>query len=314
MRLGLLFAKSQGQLRRFDQDGDCLEVEDKNNRIKLQGLVCVFLSAVFFSLAGILIKLISWSPMTINGIRSIFAALVMLVYIKKIGHRFVLNKTVFFGALCNTVMNGTFVIATKITSAANAIVLQFTMPIFIIVFTMIFFKKRPKTSETVTCLIVFSGIVCFFFDSLTRAGMLGNILAIVSGAAYAGVFMQKRIPGSDFESSAVIGQLLSVVISIPFWFQESTFTFTDAWAIVVLGVVQMGFAYILLAKGLEHVSPITASITSTIEPILNPAIVALFYGESMGMFSKLGAGIVICSVAVYNILNAKNKVGNVANV
>lgn len=277
------------------------------------GTVFVLLSAVTFSLAGILIKIIDWSPITINGVRSIFAAAVMLIYLKATRHRIRCNKTIMFAAVCNVVMNLTYVFATKITSAANAVVLQFTMPIFIIIFSVVFLKKKPQKAEIVTCITVFAGIVCFFFDGLTARGMLGNILAIISGATYAVVFMQKAVPNSDFESSALFGQLMSIVISIPFWFFESSFTFTDIWATALLGTVQMGISYVLLSVGLTSVSPITASLTSTIEPILNPVIVAIFYHEHIGTLSFIGAAAVIGSVAVYNVLKASDKEKSVQN-
>ncbi len=276
-------------------------------KAKSSGTICVFLSAVSFSLAGILIKLISWSPITINGIRSIFGALVMLVFMKATKHKFKVNKVVILAAVCNAIMNFTYVMATKMTSAANAIVLQFTMPIFIIIFTAVFLGKRPKKVEVITCVVVFLGIICFFLDGLTSGGFLGNILAIISGATYAIVFMQKSIKNSDFESSVVISQFMSVVISIPFWFSETQFGFTNWWAVILLGTVQMGLSYVLLSAGLEKVTPITASIISTIEPILNPILVAVFCHETIGIYSFIGATIVICSVGVYNILGAKEK-------
>lgn len=269
------------------------------------GTLFVLLSAITFSLAGILIKIINWSPVTINGVRSIFAAIVMLIFMKATHHKIKCNKVVLAAAVSNVVMNLTYVYATKITSAANAVVLQFTMPIFIIVFSVIFLKKKPQKAEIVTCITVFAGIVCFFFDGLTAKGMLGNILAVISGATYAVIFMQKAIPNSDFESSALLGQLMSAAISIPFWFFESSVTVTDIWAVALLGTVQMGLSYVLLSIGLSSVSPVTASLTSTVEPILNPVIVAIFYGERIGPLSLAGAAMVIGSVGVYNVLKAK---------
>ncbi len=155
----------------------------KNN--SKSGTFFVLLSAVTFSFAGILIKIIDWSPVTINGVRSIFAAAVMFIFMKAKGNKIKVNKTVIFAALCNVVMNLTYVCAIKITSAANAIVLQFTMPIFIIIFSAVFLKKKPQKAEVITCITVFAGIICFFFDGLTTKDMAGNILAIISGAAYA---------------------------------------------------------------------------------------------------------------------------------
>lgn len=276
----------------------------KNN--SKSGTFFVLLSAVTFSFAGILIKIIDWSPVTINGVRSIFAAAVMFIFMKAKGNKIKVNKTVIFAALCNVVMNLTYVCATKITSAANAIVLQFTMPIFIIIFSAVFLKKKPQKAEVITCITVFAGIICFFFDGLTTKGMAGNILAIISGVAYAVIFMQKEFPNSDFESSALLGQLMSVLIGIPFLFSESSFTVTDIWAVAVLGVVQMGLSYVFLSIGLRSVSPITASLISTIEPILNPVLVAVFYHETVGWMSLFGGAVVIGSVAVYNVLKANS--------
>lgn len=274
-------------------------------RRKNPGMLFVILSAVCFSLAGVLIKFIPWSSMTINGVRSIFASVVLLLYMKATHHKLVFNRAVLFGAVCNVLMNLTFVMATKLTTAANAIVLQFTMPIFLILFSYLFFRKTPTGAEIVTCVTVFAGIVCFFVDSLTAGGMLGNFLAMLSGAAYAVVFLLKKIPHADFESSAVVAQWISIVISVPFWFSETSFAWPNLAAVAVLGTVQLGLGYVFLSLGLNRVSPVAASLTSTIEPILNPLLVAVFYPEPMGMFSTVGAVIVLLSVGIYNIFNAK---------
>ena len=105
-----------------------------------------------------------------------------------------------------------------------------------------------------------AGIVCFFFDSLSAGGMLGNMLAIASGLAYAGVFLLKESPRCDFECAAILGFAACFVVGIPFYPQETVFTFDIALTIVALGVVQLGLAYLFLSKGLDAVSPVTASL------------------------------------------------------
>ena len=110
-----------------------MDMSDKKmNAESLRGTVRVLLSAVCFSTGGVLIKSIPWSSVTIQGARSIFSALVVGCYMLLRRQKFVWNKTVFFGAVCNTVMAFAFVAATKLTTAANAIVLQFTEPVFVI--------------------------------------------------------------------------------------------------------------------------------------------------------------------------------------
>lgn len=269
------------------------------------GMVYVLISAVLFSLGGVLIKKITWSPITINGIRNIFAFMVMALYIIKKRHKVVINKVVIWGAVCNILMNLTFVMATKLTSAANAIVLQFTEPIFLILFIWLIWKQKPDKKAILACIFVFGGILCFFFDKISYDGQLGNLLAIISGALYAFVFLIKKMKKSDFESSILISQLASFLIFIPWYFKESNYTAANVLLIMILGFVQMGLAYVFLAMGLDRVSPVTASLTSTIEPILNPILVAVIYGEMISGIAIAGAAIVIISSTLYNVVNAK---------
>jgi drug/metabolite transporter (DMT)-like permease len=275
--------------------------EDKKNKA---GLLFVLASAILFSLGGVLIKTITWSSITINGVRNLFAFIVMLLYIKKIHHKIVINHVVIGGAICNLLMNLTFVIATKLTSAANAIVLQFTAPIFLLLYIWIFFKKKPDQKAVIACALVFLGIMCFFFDKLSPGGQLGNLLALLSGALYAFIFMLKKIENTDFESSILLSQLASFLIFIPWYFKETDFAPVNFILVTILGVVQMGVAYVCLAKGLDRVKPVTAALTSTIEPILNPIWVAVFYGEMISPIAMAGAAIVIISSTIYNVISA----------
>lgn len=273
------------------------------NTDSLRGTVYVLLSAICFSTGGVLIKLIPWSSMTIQGIRSIFSILVVGGYMLLRRQRFVWNKTVFWGAICNTVMAFSFVAATKLTTAANAIVLQFTEPIFVILLMWFIYKKKPGKDALIACAVVFAGILCFFFESLGAGQMAGDLLAILSGFTYALVMMMKKFEGADFESSLIVSNIISAVVGIPVYFRDfSTASVADAWVfMLLLGVVQFGLSYIFLSKGLDYVSPVTASLTSTIEPILNPILVAVFYGEKIGAAAVVGAVLVVGAAAVYNV-------------
>lgn len=274
------------------------------DKSSIKGTIFILLSAMFFSLGGVLIKIIPWSSITIQAVRSVFSTAVIAIYMILTKHKFKFNISVIIGAVLNFVMAVTFVSATKLTTAANAIVLQFTEPIFVILLLWIIYKKRPSKEAVITCIIVFTGILCFFFESLSAGGMLGNVLAIISGAAYAGVFLIKGFKNGDFESSLVVSNILSIVAGIPSFAGESEFS-TEIWIfVIILGSVQCGLSYIFLSKGLDYVSPVTASLTSTIEPILNPILVAVFYGEMIGILSVVGAVMVIGSVLTYSLKQA----------
>ncbi len=276
------------------------------NKERLIGTFYIFMSAVLFSLAGVLIKMITWSSLSINGIRNLFAFLVLAIYLKKTHHKIVINKVVILGAICNLLMNLTFAMATKMTSAANAIVLQFTEPIFLILILWMVWKQKPDKKAIIACLFVFAGILCFFFDELSLNGQVGNVLAIVSGIFYAFVFLIKKMKNADFESSIVLSQIVSFFLFIPWYFKETDYSANNFIFVIILGIFQLGIAYVFLAKGLDLVSPISASLTSTIEPILNPIWVAIFYGELLHPIAIVGAAIVILSATAYNVVNAKN--------
>ncbi len=270
-------------------------------RQKRLALFYVLLSALLFSTGGLLIKLCTWSSITINGTRSLVAGVCLLLLLKHSGHAIVCNKKVLIGACIASVMNYSFVIATKLTSAGNAIVLQFTQPIFIILFLWLVFKRKPSRKAMMTCAVMFAGIICFFFDQITLNGTIGNLFAIFSGATYAMVFLFKSVDGVDFESSMLFSFFLSFLVCIPSFIMETNYSAENFLWVVLLGVFQMGLAFYLLGKGLAYVSPVTASLTSTIEPILNPVLVALFYGETLGVLAIVGAVIVLSASLVYNL-------------
>lgn len=276
---------------------------------KQKGTLCVFLAALLYSIGGLCIKLIPWNGMSINGGRTAIALVVIGGYLALTRHPLRFNRWILLGALSVFGCNALFSVANKLTTAANAIVLQFTVPIFVMLFSLLFFKRRPTGLDILACIVVFGGIVFFFVDSLSMGGGLGNALALLSGVAYAGVFMMNDMPNSDAISSVFWGDVFSAVAGLPFLLQETDFSFVPMTSLVILGVFQVAVAYILLTLGLKTTPPVTASLVSGIEPVLNPILVAVFYGETMGPMALIGAAIVIVGVVGYNVL--KGKVDNI---
>ena len=269
-----------------------------------KGIFYVLMAAVLFSIGGLCIKMVPWSPLAINGARILISSIMIGIYLKMTHHKIVINPAVLFGAVCMTGVTTLYTIANKLTTAANTIVLQFTAPVFVIFFMWIFFKERPKRVDIIATAAVFAGILCFFIDGLSSGNMLGNIVAVLSGVAYAGVFMMNSFEKSDSLSSIFLGQALSAVTCIWFVFGETDFGVTAVGGILALGIFQVGLAYILMSKGLDEVPAVTASLTTAIEPILNPILVAIFYHEMITPLSFVGAVIVIIAVVGYNVLKA----------
>ena len=269
-----------------------------------KGIFCVLMAAVLFSIGGLCIKLVPWSPLAINGTRNLISAILIGIYLKVTHHKIVINPAVLFGAVCMAATTTLFTIANKLTTAANTIVLQFTAPVFVILLMWIFFKERPKRVDIIASVIVFIGIICFFIDGLSTGNMLGNVIAVLSGIGYAGVFMMNSFEKSDSLSSIFLGQSLSAVTCVWFVFGETDFGAAAIGGIVALGVFQLALAYIFMAKGLDEVPAVTASLTTAIEPILNPLLVAVFYHETVTPLSFVGAVIVIAAIVGYNVWKA----------
>lgn len=281
--------------------------ESAQLRAQRRGTLYVFLAAVLYSIGGLCIKLIPWHGMSINSGRNIISVLVVGSYLLLTHHRPRWNKWIALGAasVCGT--NILFTLANKMTTAANAIVLQFTAPIFVIVLSLLFWRKRPQKLDVAVCAVTLLGVTCFFLESLEAGDMLGNILALCSGLSYAGVFLLNDMPNADPISSVFWGDVCSAVVGLPYLVKETEFTPTAITSLVILGAFQVGLAYILMCEGLKTTPAVTASLISGIEPVLNPTLVAIFYHEMIGPLSLVGAVIVVGAVITYNVIQSRQK-------
>lgn len=276
-------------------------------REKRLGALCVFAAAALYSLGGLCIKVIPWNGLSINSGRNIVAMMVIGLYLLIVRHPLKVNRWILLGGVCVCGTNVLFSVANKMTTAANVIVLQFTAPIFVILLAAIFWRKRPQGLDIAACVVVLLGVVCFFVDSLEAGDMAGNALALLSGLTYAGVFLLRELPDSDPISSVFWGDVFSAVIGFPLLLQETEFTPIALTSLVVLGAFQVGVAYILLTIGLRTTPPVAASLISGIEPVLNPILVALFYDETIGPLSLVGAVVVVGGILIYQIFKIRTK-------
>ena len=272
-----------------------------------KGALFVFLSAVFFSIGGLFMKLIPWNGLAINSARNVFSVLVLAAFFRIRRHKLVINRTVLIGALAIVGTNILYSLANKLTTAGNTIILQFTAPIWVMVFSSLLLKKKPGRLDLIAAAFVFAGVICFFIDSLSSGHLAGDLLALLSGIFYAGVFMMNAREDSDSLSSVLIGMVLNVLTGLPFLIREQPFSAgMDVWTpVLVLGIFQLGLAYVFLTEGLAITPPVTASLISGIEPVLNPLLVAVFYGEMLTPLSLVGAAIVFLSVIGYNLIRLK---------
>ena len=269
--------------------------------------LCVFIASVCFSTGGLFIKLIPWNALAINGARNLIGSAVIGVFLLMTRRRVVFNRRVLTGALSMIGVTTLFALANKLTTAANAIVLQFTAPVFVILFMAALYKQKPGKTDIVTCFAVLLGVVLFFVDGIRAGNLPGNIAAVLSGVCYAGVFMMNTGRNADAISSCFIGQLAAGILFTPLCLRETDFSAPVLAALAALGVVQVGGAYILFSIGIRRTPPVTASLISGMEPILNPLLVAAFYGEAVSALSVAGAVIVVVSILAYNVKLARTK-------
>ena len=234
-------------------------------------------------------------------------AAVIGLYLLITRRRVIFNRRVLIGALSMIGVTTLFAVANKLTTAANTIVLQFTAPVFVILFMALLYRQKPGRVDLITCFLVLLGVVLFFVDGIRAGNLTGNVAAVLSGICYASVFMMNTGKDADAISSCFLGQLTAGVIMTPLCFGETDFSLPTLAAILALGVVQVGGAYILFSIGIRRTPAVTASLITGMEPIMNPLLVAAFYGERVSPLAVAGAVIVVCSILAYNVWLARKK-------
>ena len=269
------------------------------NRAILEMLLC----AALWSIAGIFIKLVPWNSIVIAGVRSLIAGAVMLAYmrIRRIG--FTADRRSVSGAAALGCTLTCFVAANKLTTAANAIVLQFTAPMFIVVFSALFLGKRFSRADILAVAFTMLGISLFFFDQLTPGHILGNCVAIAAGMAFACYYMSLEGASESERMSAILmAHVLTFLVSLPFLATEPPELAVEPVAcIIILGVVQLGIPYVLLGRAAGSCPPLACSLLSAVEPLLNPVWVFIFDGEAPGAWALVGGVLVITTITVWCI-------------
>ena len=268
---------------------------------KSLGTAAVLAASLCFSTGGLLMKIIPWNPLAINGVRNVIAAVVIGLYILATHHKLKFNFTVLVGAVSMAGVTTLFSIANKLTTAGNTIILQYTAPIWIVILMFLIFGEKPDRTALISIFIVLAGILCFFFEALSTGKWLGDLCALLSGIFYAGVFMLNSFEKGDALSSVFFGQIACGAFLSPLVVHETDFSAPVLISVFLLGAVQVGIAYIFFTFGTKYTDPVTASIINALEPILNPILVAVFYGEMLGRISIVGAVIVLCGILYYNL-------------
>ena len=268
-------------------------------------------AALCWSLGGLLIKEVatSWPGFAVAGGRGLIAAGFLLATNR--GLRFHFSRAQLIGAVSYAAVTVTFCLANTLTTAANAILLQYTAPVWVALFGAWFLGERATRADWLTIAVVLGGMTLFFADSLELKHLAGNAIAVVSGVCFAGMAVAlRRQKDTSASESIILGNLLAFLVGLP-WIVRAPMLSATGWtALLVLGVVQLGVSYWLYARAIKHVTALEAVLIPVIEPILNPVWVLLALHEKPTPLAFAGGAIVLGAVTLRAVVAVRARRNN----
>ena len=264
---------------------------------KRLAVLMLYTAAIFWSTSGVLIKLVALHPMAIAGWRSLIAGgVILLLCRKEVRISWGINPVM--AAACMGLFCVCFVVATKLTTAANAIVLQYAASAYVAILAPKMLGEPTRRQDWYLLSVVVGGIGLFFVDTLSVRGTMGILVGMVGSAFWAGamIFLRKSRSGSTAWPLA-LGNFMAAGLCLPFMFRQTP-TSMDWLGIVGLGVISLGAGYAVFAYAIKRVRALEAVLIPSIEPLINPMWVFLATGEAPGMWSFLGGTLVLAAVTV----------------
>jgi len=266
-----------------------------------RALLFIATTAILWSTSGLFIKLIALNPMAIAGLRSAIAALFIVALMRNKLH-FSFSRTQLLGALAYALTMLLFVSATKMTTAANAILLQYTAPVSTALLGAWLLKEKVTKFDWSIITVVIGGMFLFFIDRISLIGFWGNIMAIGSGVtlSYFIICMRLQKDESPLET-AVLGNIFTALLCLPFYFQQAPSGIE--WVILLyMGIFQIGLSFLIFSHAIKYVPALESVLIQTFDPLLNPIWVWLIIGEAPGRWAIFGGIIVVGAVTVRSII------------
>lgn len=270
----------------------------RNNAITL-----LLITGVIWSTGGFIIKLIPWSPFAIAGLRSGIAFIILYFFAKPKSFSF--NYYTKLGAFFYVLMVVCFVFGNKMTSAGNVILIQYAAPIYVALFGFYFLKEKSSKVDWLALVVIFSGLCFFFLEEISADQLKGKLMAFLSGVGFAGltICMRKEKNQSPIHS-VLIGNFLTFFICSPSYFNGLSSSL-ESWSLLIfLGIVQLGFSYILYSTAIKYVTALDAIIYPVIEPIINPLLAFLILGELMTGKAIFGGSLVLIGVVGRGVIKS----------
>lgn len=262
------------------------------------------LTAVLWSSGGLAIKLVDLHPMALTGVRSALSALTLAVLFRgRLGIS--CSAAGLGGAVGYAGLLVTNVVATKLTTAANAILLAYTAPVYVALLAPLLLGERTRRGDWLFVAATLGGMVLFFLDRLSAQGLWGNLVAVGTGLSYAAFTLCMRAQkDASPVGSVVLGHALTALVGLPFLVQG--LPGAAGWAgLAYLGIMQQGVSLALYVWAIRRLGALEAILIMTLEPILNPVWVALGYGELPGPFALAGGLVVVAAVTLRALAAAR---------
>jgi drug/metabolite transporter, DME family len=277
---------------------------------KFSPLLYVLAAALLWSTGGLFIKWTNLSGLELSFYRSFFAVLTVAFFTRREGLG--LNRISAAASLLYAALLILFVLATKKTTAANAIFLQYTAPVYLLILEPLIYKERFRMRDLLTVLICVGGMALFFVGKLRPEDLAGNLLALASGVCFAVYVLMLRHSKARLvnrASSVIYGNLLAIIMTAPWGIAVlASLGRFDLLTVVFLGVFQLGLSYTLFTYAMSQgVRSLDAGIIGYIEPLLNPVWVFLVLGEKPSKWALVGGAIIITAVIVHMLVDARQK-------
>lgn len=276
------------------------------------GVLMMLACALLWSLNGLSIKLVPWDSMTLAGWRGLAAALTLFAAMRWLKYPISFSPRSLLIGLCVCATGFLYIVANRLTTAANAIVLQYTSPVWLMALSIVFFKRKYRALDYAAVLLTLGGIALFFLDELAPGGALGNIIAIIDGCTLAGAYL---LVGESDEpkrlSGILCGLALTAVIGIPFTvFNKIEVTGTTVALVAAMGVFQLGLPYALYSMAINYCPPLGCVLIGSAEIVLNPVWVWLVVGEAPDTYALIGGALILVTITLWCALGgAKPKEG-----
>ena len=264
-----------------------------------KGILYIAAAALLWSTGGIGIKAVAEPALKVTFYRSLFAAVALMLFLGRgvWARRRWTSPWAFAGAvICYAACLTSFVVATKWTTAANAIFLQYAGVVWVLLLSPVMLREPMRARDAIAVAVALGGMALFFVGRFESRGMAGNAMALLSSVFFAFLILSLRREHGAAQAAVTWGNVVCAAAMLPFVRNDLALTPRSFAILAFLGVFQVATAYFLFVRGLAQVTATQASLTGMLEPVANPIWVFLFLGERPSLYAAAGGAVVLAAI------------------